>query len=153
MLASYGELTHSGKPVHYLIPYTTILELYELEKSDAPVIDDPDEDVHVRRHIREWIAFFESDLNRKKIAQALAVPWKKSAPIAVNEHVSLTVINALDDAWYGEAFDPIETELLVTAAREHIPILADQYEFIDRVIEAEIPVQLWDIDDFEFALE
>ncbi|GAB7388669.1 hypothetical protein BSNK01_25070 [Bacillaceae bacterium] len=153
MLAAYGQLVFPAKPVHYLIPYTTILELYEMNLSEEPIMYDPDEDMHVRGKIQDLLAYFESDLNRKKIDQIFALPWKKSLPMVVNERVTISVIHGVDDASFGEAFDPVETELLLTALREKIPILTDQTEFIDRVIEAEIPVQLWDIDDFEFALE
>jgi hypothetical protein len=37
--------------------------------------------------------------------------------------------------------------------REKSPLLTDQPEFIVRLIEGEIPVQVYDLDDFEFAME
>ena len=153
MLASYGQLVLPRKSVHYFIPYTTILELYEMEQSSEPIMADPDDNEHVKQKIQELIAFFELELNRKKIEQALAVPWKKSAPIRVNDNVALTVVYAVENAQFGDDFDPVETELLLTAMREEAPLLTDQIDFIDRAIEAEVPVQLIDIDDFEFALE
>ena len=45
----------------------------------------------------------------------------------------------LDNAQYGEQFDPIETELILSGLTEKVPLLTDQIDFIDRVIEAEIP--------------
>lgn len=59
----------------------------------------------------------------------------------------------MDTAQYGEFFDPIETELLLTAQRFQQPLLTDQVEWIGRIIEAGVPVQVYDIEDFEFALE
>jgi hypothetical protein len=59
----------------------------------------------------------------------------------------------VDNAQYGEYFDPIETELVLTSLKLNIPLLSDQFEFQDRVIEAEVPVQLYDIEDYEFAVE
>ena len=99
------------------------------------------------------IEFFADPFNRKKLERALAVPWKNSPPIPVNEHVTLTVVNAMENLQYGEWFDPVETELLLLAQREEAPILTDQVDFMDKVIEAEIEVQVFDIDDFEHAVE
>ncbi|MNP55485.1 hypothetical protein D3C76_1501390 [compost metagenome] len=59
----------------------------------------------------------------------------------------------MDTAAYGEMFDPIETELLLSSQREKVPILTDQFELIQRIIEGGVPVQVYDIDDFDFALE
>lgn len=153
MLASYGQLALPGRPVHYMIPYVTILELYEMDQTEGAIMQDPSEDVHVRQKIRELIRFFEQDLTRKKIEQTLTVPWRKSSPIIVDEHITMTVIHTSDDARYGEVFDPIETELLQAAEREQLPILTDQFEFIERVIETGISVRLWDVEDFDYALE
>lgn len=59
----------------------------------------------------------------------------------------------MDTAVYGETFDPIETELLLSSQREKVPILTDQFELIQRIIEGGVPVQVYDIDDFDFAME
>lgn len=59
----------------------------------------------------------------------------------------------MDTAQFGEFFDPIETELLLTSQRLGIPILTDQVELIARIIESESPVQVFDIDDFDFAMD
>lgn len=59
----------------------------------------------------------------------------------------------MDTAVYGETFDPIETELLLSSQREKVPILTDQFELIQRIIEGGVPVQVYDIDDFDFAMD
>lgn len=69
------------------------------------------------------------------------------------ESTTVTVMNTLDTATYGEAFDPIETELLLASQKAEAPILTDQYELIQRIVESALPVQVYDIDDFDFALE
>lgn len=153
MLAIYGQLLVPRRPVEYILPYSTVLELYDLTASKDPIMNQAEEDYYVKQKIKELIQFFEEPFNRKKIERALTVPWKKSPTLLVNEHVSLVVVNAIENAEYGEHFDPIETDLILTAIRSQSPILTDQIPFVERVIEAEIPVQLFDIDDFEFALE
>lgn len=77
----------------------------------------------------------------------------KSLPILFDANTSLIIINAVDTAHYGEFFDPIETELVLTAQRESLPILTDQLDWIHRIIEASVPVHVYDIDDFDFALD
>lgn len=153
MVAIYGQLLKPGRQVEYIIPYTTILELYEMKDSDEPVMPDPEEDRHVKEKIGELIEFFEIPLNRKKIERALQQPWRSSPPLIVNEEVTFTVVYAIENAQYGEIFDPVETELILTAQREQVPIITDQYEFLDRIVEGAVPVQAYDIEDFEFAVE
>lgn len=153
MIAVYGELLVPSEPVEYVVPYSTIRELYELRDSKEPIMPDSGDDSHVRTIIVQLIELLEEPLNRKKIERALAVPWAKSPPMPLNEEVTLTMVNSYDNEEYGEAFDPIETELILTSMREKTPILTDQIEFIEKVIEAAIPVQVYDLDDFEFAVE
>lgn len=153
MLAIYGQLLVPTKPVEYIIPYKTVLELYELESSDEPLMHTGPDDLHVRTMITELIQYFEEPLNKKKIDRALQVPWAKSPSIPVGEMSFVTILNALDTAPYGELFDPVETELIIAAQRIEAPLLTDQYELIHRIIESSIPVQVYDIDDFDFALE
>ncbi|MBO2944174.1 ADP-heptose synthase [Paenibacillus sp. F411] len=153
MLAIYGQLLTPPRPVEYIIPYTTILELYELSSSDEPLMHTPADDQHVRTKINELIHYFEEPLNKKKIDKALQTPWAKSPSIPVGERTVVIVMNAIDHAPYGELFDPVETELLAAAARLSVPLLTDQYELIQRMISAEVPVQVFDIDDFDFALD
>lgn len=153
MLAIYGQLLMPGRQVEYLIPYSTVLELYDMRESPEPVMPDPEEDAFVKEKIGELIAFVEEPLNRKKIEKTIISPWKKSAPILVNAETTLTIVYAIDNAQYGELFDPVETELLLTAMREQAPVLTDQLEFIDKLIEQEVPVHAFDIEDFEFAVE
>ena len=62
-------------------------------------------------------------------------------------------MNTMDTAPYGESFDPVETESLLASQRAEAPILTDQYELIQRIVESALPVQVYDIDDFDFALE
>ncbi|GAB6989023.1 hypothetical protein [Paenibacillus pini] len=153
MLAIYGEMTLTPLPVEYMIPYTSILELYELQESIEPLMGDAEEDLYVKQKIKDLVSYFDQPLNKKKIQKALHMPWAKSPFILIGEQVRITVVNALDTAPYGEKFDPIETELLLVSKREQVPILTDQTELIQRIIEQGIPVQVFDIDDFQFALE
>lgn len=153
MVATYGQLLVPARPVDYVIPYSTIMELYDMKDGAEPVMDDPDDDRHVKGKIGELIEFFQDPLNKKKIERALQVPWRESSPLILNENVSFIVINALDNAVYGETFDPVETEQILTASKLQIPMLTDQLELQDRIIEAEAPVQLYDIEDFDFAVE
>ncbi|RKN78988.1 ADP-heptose synthase [Paenibacillus ginsengarvi] len=153
LVAVYGQLLVPGRPVEFLVPYSTIQELYEMRDSDEPVMPEQDEDAHVKQKIKELIDFFEESFNRKKIERALQMPWKKSPPLLVNDDVTFTIVYAIDNAHYGETFDPVETELILTALYEKAPIVTDQLEFLDKVIEAEVPVQTYDVEDFEFALE
>ncbi|WP_068776095.1 ADP-heptose synthase [Paenibacillus sp. FJAT-26967] len=153
LVAIYGQLMVPSRPVEYILPYSTLAELYELKDSPEPVMPDEQEDAHVKSMIGELIQFFEDSLNKKKIERALAVPWRKSPPILVNEMVSFTIINSVDNAHYGEIFDPIETELILTAIHEKVPMLTDQIELVDKMIQGEVPVQVFDVEDFEFALE
>lgn len=153
MMAIYGQLLVPSSPVEYIVPYTTVMELYELRDSDDPLMNRSDDDKHVKIKIRELIAYFEEPLNTKKINRCLAVPWAKSSGILLGGQAQVTIINSMDNAAYGETFDPIETELLLTSQREKVPILTDQIELIQRIIEISVPVQVYDIDDFDFAME
>lgn len=153
MLAIYGQLLVPPKPVEYIIPYTTILELYELQTTEEHLMNSSADDQHVKIKIGELISYFEEPLNKKKIERALQVPWSKSPTIPVSETTRVSVMNTMDTAPYGESFDPVETELLLASQRAEAPILTDQYELIQRIVESALPVQVYDIDDFDFALE
>ncbi|GIP37274.1 hypothetical protein J31TS4_05540 [Paenibacillus sp. J31TS4] len=153
LVAIYGQLLVPSRPVEYLLPYSTIQELYEMRDSDEPVMPDPQEDAHVKSKIGELIAFFEEPFNRKKLERALQVPWRKSPPFPISDNVTFIVVNTLENAQYGERFDPIETELVLLCMREQAPMLTDQFELEDKIIEAGVPVQLYDVEDFDFALE
>ncbi|QAY66000.1 ADP-heptose synthase [Paenibacillus protaetiae] len=153
MVASYGHLLVPSRPVDYVLPYSSVLELYEMRDGGAPVMEDPEDDRHVKHIIGELIAFFEEPLNRKKIEKAMQVPWRESAPLLLSDMIQFTVVHAVDNAQYGELFDPIETELLLTGMKLDIPLLSDQFEYEDRLVEAGVPVQVYDIEDFEFAVE
>lgn len=153
MLAIYGHLLHPQRPVQFLIPYTSILELYEICESGEDIMPDPEEDALAKKYTRELLDYFESELNDKKIKRALSQPWRSSQPLLLESNASCIVINAMDNMQYGELFDPIETELVLTCIREQAPLLTDQFEFISRLIENEVPVPVYDIDDFEYALE
>ncbi|WP_138493885.1 ADP-heptose synthase [Paenibacillus pinistramenti] len=153
MVAIYGELLAPSGPVEYIVPYNTIMELYEFSSSTEPLMNDPDDDRYVKGKINELIAYMEEPLNRKRIDKILIMPWGKTSSILLDEHITWTVVNAVDNEQYGEYLDPIETEIILTAQRENAPILTDQFELIRRIIEAEVPVQVFDIQDFEFAME
>ncbi|MCY9659129.1 ADP-heptose synthase [Paenibacillus chondroitinus] len=153
MLAVHGQLMLPGQPVTYIIPYTSIQELYELHAGSEPIMLEEEDDGFVKQMIGELIAFFEESFNKKKIEKALVAPWRKSPPLPINEHVTLMVVLAIDTEAYGEQFDPIETELILSSMKEQAPILTDQFDLIERLIQAEIPVQAFDVEDFEFAVE
>lgn len=153
MVATYGQLLVPSRPVDFVLPYSTIMELYDMKDGPEPVMDDPEDDKHVKGKIQELIAFFEDPFNRKKIERALQMPWRESSPLLLNDLVQFTVVYAVDNAQYGEYFDPIETELLLTSMKLSVPLLSDQFEFQDKLLEAEVPVQVYDIEDYEFAVE
>lgn len=153
MVATYGQLLVPSRPVDFVLPYSTIMELYDMKDGTEPVMDDPSEDAYVKGKIKELIAFFEDPFNRKKIERALQMPWRQSSPLLLNDRIQFTVVHAVDNAQYGEYFDPIETELLLTSQKLSIPLLSDQFEFQDKLLEAEVPVQVYDIEDYEFAVE
>jgi hypothetical protein len=153
MIAIYGQLLQPKRAVEYRIPYSTVMELYDLRESEEPIMQNPVDERHVREKISEMIAFFEAPLNKKKLERALISPWKESPPMPVNEHVTLIVVNAIENMQYGELFDPIETEIILTSLRLQIPVLTDHVEFQEKAVQHEVPIQLYDIDDFEFALE
>ena len=153
LVATYGHLLVPSRPVDYVIPYSSISELYDMRDGSEPVMEDPDDDRHVKAKINELIAFFEESFNRKKIEKALQVPWRESSPLLLNDEIQFTIVYAVDNAQYGELFDPIETELLLTSLKLNIPLLSDQFEFQEKLLEAEVPVQIYDIEDFEFAVE
>ncbi|MGN7356123.1 ADP-heptose synthase [Paenibacillus sp. SAF-054] len=153
MLAIYGELLLTPVPVEYMIPYTSLLELYEFLSSDEPLMSNDEDDKHVKAKVRELVDYLDEPLNKKKIQKALNMPWAKSPYILIGESARVTVVNAMDTAPYGELFDPVETELLLVSQREQTPLLTDQPELIHRIIDAAVPVQVFDIDDFQFAVE
>ncbi|WP_336772057.1 ADP-heptose synthase [Paenibacillus sp. MMO-58] len=153
MVATYGHLLIPSRPIDYVVPYSSILELYDMRDGAEPVMDDPEDDAHVKSKIGELISFFEDPLNRKKIERAMQVPWRESSPLILNDRIQFTIVHAVDNAHYGEYFDPIETELLLTSSKLQIPLLSDQFEFQDKLLEARVPVQIYDIEDFEFAVE
>lgn len=66
MVAIYGQLLAPPAPVEYIVPYTTILELYEFQTSPDPMMDNPADDQHVKSKINEMISYFEEPLNKKK---------------------------------------------------------------------------------------
>jgi hypothetical protein len=153
MLAVHDRLFSPEKPVEYIVPYTTIEELYEVIDLEEHIITTQHDDTFVKARIAELIDYFEGSFNRKKLERALSNPWKKSPPILIGENVKLTVIYAIENEEYGEQFDPIETELILTSIREHIPLLTDQLDLQEKIIAAKIPIQVYDIENFDDALE
>jgi hypothetical protein len=153
MIAIYGQLLLPKRPVEYRIPYTTVMELYDMKDSPEPVMPENDDDTYVKSKIGEMIAFFEDPFNKKKLERALIAPWRESPPMPINENVTFVIVNTSENMQFGEVFDPIETEVILLAQRLESPILTDQIEFQDKVIQNGISVQLFDIDDFEFAIE
>lgn len=153
MIAIYGQLLAPSAPAEFLLPYTTVVELYELESSHDPLMESKHEDRYVKKKISELLRYFEEPLNQKKIRRALQTPWAQSPSILLSDLVSVKIVNALDTALYGEFFDPIETELLLTSQRYEVPLLTDQVEWISRILEANVRVQVFEMNDFEYAIE
>jgi hypothetical protein len=153
MIAIYGQLLLPKRPVEYRIPYTSVMELYDMKESPEPVMPEADDDAHVKGKISEMISYFEDPFNKKKLERALMAPWRESPPLPINENVTFVIVNAAESMQYGELFDPIETEVILMSLRMQCPVLTDQIEFQDKVVQNAIPVQLFDIDDFEFAVE
>lgn len=153
LLTIYGQLLMPSRQVEYIIPYSTILELHDIHYSGENVMPDEEEDIHVKQKISELIAFLEEPLSKKKIERALLSPWRISSPLLVNAKTSLLIVFAEEKGQFGDVFDPIETELILTSQREESPILTDQIELIKRIFQEEIDTQVYDIEDFDFALE
>jgi len=114
---------------------------------------DEEDDVHVKQKIAELIDFLEDSLNKKKIERALLSPWRISSPLLVNDKTSLFIVFSEEKGQFGDVFDPIETELILTSQRVESPILTDQLTLIERIFQEEIDTQVYDIEDFDFALE
>jgi len=152
MLAIYGELMSPPKPVEYIVPSSSIYELEEILHSPDPIMLDPEDEERVRTTIANMIQFFQDPFTRKKMERTLIAPWSK-VTFPFEEEVHLTVVRAEDNAFWGEIFDPIETELQLTAMRFEAPLLTDQVEWQDKLLEYMVPIQFYDIDDFEFAVE
>ena len=80
MVAIYGQLLSANRPVEYIVPYTTVLELYEFEEGAEPLMNEPGDDQHVKEKVKELIAYFEEPLNKKKIlSHAFAILFKYPA--------------------------------------------------------------------------
>ncbi|PWK13892.1 ADP-heptose synthase [Tumebacillus permanentifrigoris] len=152
LFAIFGELLFPNEPVEYLMPYSTVMELYELLDTES-IVTDPLQNEVVKQNVRKFIEFFEQPFVKKKMDKILRVPWTKSAPILFSENVTFTVVFSIDNAEYGETFDPIETELVMLARREQVPIISDQLEFGQRIVAAKVPVTVVDVADFGFLLE
>ncbi|WP_400164824.1 ADP-heptose synthase [Brevibacillus sp. TJ4] len=152
MLAIYGELMAPSQPVEYLIPVTTIYELDEFLASPEPIMPLSSDEKHVRQIMREMSDFFSDPFNRKRMEKGLIAPWAK-VPFAFPNGVTLTIVNSEDNAMWGELFDPVETQLLLAAMRFEVPLLTDQPDFQDRILEYVVPIQFYDVEDFEFAME
>jgi hypothetical protein len=152
LFAIFGELLFPNEPVEYLMPYSTVMELYELLETEQ-IVTDPLQNEVVKQNVRKFIDFFEQPFVKKKMDKILRVPWTKSSPILFSENVTFTVVFSIDNAEYGETFDPIETELVLLARREQVPIISDQLEFGQRIVAAKVPVTILDVADFGFLLE
>ncbi|WP_193791332.1 ADP-heptose synthase [Tumebacillus algifaecis] len=152
LFAMFGELLFPTEPIEYIIPYSTVMELYELRESDE-VISDPRENERVKANLEKVILFFEQPFVAKKLDKALRMPWQKSRPILFNENVTFTVVNAFENAEFGEGFDPVETELILVARREKVPLITDQLQLQQRIVEARIDITVLDVADFGFLVD
>lgn len=152
MLAIYGELMSPPSPVEYIIPALTIYELEEFFYSQEPIMLTAEDDQHVRNIIAGMIQYFNDPFIRKKMEKTLLVPWS-IVTFPYDELVHLTVIKAEDTAYWGELFDPVETEVMLTSMRCKAPLLTDQADWQERMIEHRVQVQFYGVDDFQFAIE
>ncbi|GIM47130.1 hypothetical protein DNHGIG_26790 [Collibacillus ludicampi] len=151
VLAMFPELLRPPAPVEYVIPYSTIEELY-LFRREKFLVNDTDHD-QISQGIERLISFFESPFMAKKIKRITHTPWRTSSPMIWNESVTFTVVYAIEQEDYGEVFDPIETELILLAEWQNIPLLIEDVSLQNRIIEFEIPIQVFDVSDFDFAVE
>ncbi|MEO3945394.1 ADP-heptose synthase [Gorillibacterium sp. CAU 1737] len=152
MLAVYGNLIVPDKPVEFLVPASTITDLYDYLDDPEPIVMDLDPE-ELRNTIKRLIEFFELPFFAKQIQNALLVPWRKTSALPLADQVTVSVINTLENAEYGEAFNEIDTELILAAIREKALLLTDQFELVDRILEQGIPVIVVDVEDFEYAVE
>lgn len=152
MLAVYGNLLVPEQPVEFLVPASTITDLYEYLEDPEPIVADLDPE-ELRSTIRRLIEFFELPFFAKQIQNALLVPWRKTSALPLADNVTVAVLNTVEDAEYGEELGEIDTELILAAAREKALLLTDQFELVDRILEQGIPVIVVDIEDFEYAVE
>jgi hypothetical protein len=151
VLAIFSELLFPSYPVRYLFPYSSLQELYLL--TNERFSEDDEEQAAIHDHISTLIRFFENPFVKKKIDRITAIPWAVSKPILYNGQISFQVINSSDSGEFGEEFDPIETELLMIAVKERVPLLIEDLSIQQRIIDFEIPIQVFDVADFQFALE
>jgi hypothetical protein len=151
VLAMFPELLHPLAPVEFVIPYSTIEELY-LFRREKFLTSEADYE-RITEGIERLIAFFESPLVAKKINRIAQIPWRFSSPIIWDESVTFSVVNVIEQEEYGEVFDPIETELILLAEWQKIPLLIEDVSLQDRIIEFEIPIQVFDVSDFDYAVE
>ncbi|MFD2169456.1 ADP-heptose synthase [Tumebacillus lipolyticus] len=152
LFAMFGELLFPNEPIEYIIPYSTVMELYELRDSEE-IIHDPAENERVKANVEKLILFFEQPFVAKKLDKSLRVPWQRSRPILYSENVTFTVVNALDNAEFGEGFDPVETELILLARRDSLPLITDQLQLQQRIVEARIGITVIDVADFGFLVD
>nr|WP_206766837.1 ADP-heptose synthase [Brevibacillus laterosporus] len=152
MLAIYGNLLVPSEPVEYLIPSSTLRELDEFIGNSSPIMHDPEEEQRVREIIGDMIQYFHNPFRRKMMEKSLVAPWS-TVTFEHSDIVHFTIVKAEDTAMWGEIFDPIETELILTAMKWDVPLITDQTEWQDRLLEYVIPIQFYDIEDFDFAVE
>jgi len=152
MLAVYGNLLVPEEPVEFLVPASTITDLYDYLEDPEPIVVDIDPE-ELRNTIKRLIEFFELPFFAKQIQNALLVPWRVTPSLPLADNVTVAMINTVEDAEYGEDFNEIDTELILAAAREKALLLTDQFELVDRILEQGIPVIVVDIEDFEYAVE
>ncbi|GAX89511.1 ADP-heptose synthase [Effusibacillus lacus] len=151
VLAIYGELLQPSVPVRFLMPLSAVEELgLFLEENFS---SDEEEQAAIHSNIKRLVSFFDNPFVRKKTTLAGHPPWSVSKPVVYNEFVTVQVVNTVDTAAFGEEFDPIETELILLAMKENVPILTEDPFLQDRIVNSGLDVQVYDVEDFEFALE
>lgn len=152
MMAIYGELMTPTQPVEYLIPVSTVYELEELIHVPEPLMFHAEDEQHVRQVMGQMVQFFQDSFIRKKLTKHLIAPMS-TVSFPFQHGVTLTLVRVDDNARWGEIFDPIETEQIMAAMHFQVPLLTDQPDWQDRLLEFQVPIQFYDIDDFAFALE
>lgn len=151
ILAMFGELLQPPVSVEYVIPLSTIYELHDFRREQF--IEDHEYNQRIQQQIEKLIRFFETPFIAKKLQRLAAVPWRSSSPMIWSEHVTFTVVHGLENEEYGELFDPVETELILIAQKQDLPLLSEDASLQNRIVEYGLPVQVFDVKDFAYALE
>lgn len=148
VFVTYGKFLLPDLAIDYYIPYSTILELFDIERTTKPIMEDPAEDVIVKRKVTQFLQYLNHPHNRRTIDTALQTAWAVSEPIIYFDTIRLVIVNAIDQSQFTNKFDSIETELIMTALKFDAPLLCDQFQLQQNIEAANLGVHVLDIDEF-----